>query len=281
MVTTATTTAATGAQAPDLQAVKGRQQVTWSAGDYSRVGNIILITAELLCEAVNIRAGQRVLDVASGSGNAALAAARRFADVTSTDYVPALLEEGRKRAEAEGLPLAFQEADAENLPFADASFDIVLSTFGAMFAPDHERVARELARVCRPGGTIGLTNWTPEGFLGDFFRTMGKHVPPPAGVRSPMLWGSEGHLRALFGDAIAELTVTRRMFVFRQRSPRAWIDYFRTFYGPTLKAFASLDAAGQERLTADLEAMIQGHNIADDGTMEVHAEYLEVVAVRA
>lgn len=280
MVTTAPTIAATGAQAPDLQAVKGRQQVTWSAGDYSRVGNIILITAELLCEAVNIHAGQRVLDVASGSGNAALAAARRFADVTSTDYVPALLEEGRKRAEAEGLPLAFQEADAENLPFADASFDIVLSTFGAMFAPDHEQVARELVRVCRPGGTIGMTNWTPEGFLGDFFRTMGKHVPPPAGVRSPMLWGTERHLATIFGEGIDHLAVTRRMFVFRQHSPRAWIDYFRTFYGPTLKAFASLDAAGQERLTADLEAMIQGHNVADDGTLEVHAEYLEVVAVR-
>jgi ubiquinone/menaquinone biosynthesis C-methylase UbiE len=267
-------------QSPDLKAVKGRQQVTWSAGDYSRVGNIILITAELLCESVNVRAGQRVLDVASGSGNAALAAARRFCDVTSTDYVPALLEEGRKRAEAEGLPLAFQEADAENLPFPDASFDVVLSTFGAMFAPDHQQVARELVRVCRPGGKIGMTNWTPEGYLGDFFRTMGKHVPPPAGVQSPMLWGSERHLLTIF-DGLSDLTVNRRMFVFRATSPRAWIDYFRTFYGPTLKAFASLDAAEQERLTADLEAMIQGHNVADNGTMEVHAEYLEVVAVRA
>jgi SAM-dependent methyltransferase len=281
MVTTESTTIATPAQTPDLKAVKGRQQVTWSSGDYSRVGNIILITAELLCEAVNPRAGQRVLDVASGSGNAALAAARRFCDVISTDYVPALLDEGRKRAEAEGLPLAFQEADAENLPFDDASFDVVLSTFGAMFAPDHERVASELARVCRPGGKIGMTNWTPEGFLGDFFRTMGKHVPPPAGVRSPMLWGSEGRLRAIFGDAIGELAVTRRMFVWRQPSPRAWIDYMRTFYGPTLKAFESLDGAAQERLVADLEAMIAGHNVATDGTMEVHAEYLEVVAVRA
>jgi SAM-dependent methyltransferase len=279
LVTTSATIAPV-AQAPDLQAVKGRQQVTWSAGDYSRVGNIILITAELLCEAVNPRAGQRVLDVASGSGNAALAAARRFTDVISTDYVPALLDEGRKRAEAEGLPMAFQEADAENLPFPDASFDVVLSTFGAMFAPDHEQVARELVRVCRPGGKIGMTNWTPEGFLGDFFRTMGKHVPPPAGVRSPMLWGSEGHLQQLFGDSLVELTATRRMFVWRQPSPRAWIDYMRTFYGPTLKAFASLDGAGQERLIADLEAMIAGHNAATDGTMEVHAEYLEVVAVR-
>jgi SAM-dependent methyltransferase len=267
-------------QTPDLKAIKGRQQVTWSAGDYSRIGNSILITAELLCEAVDIHSGQRVLDVASGSGNAALAAARRFCDVTSTDYVPALLEEGRGRAAAEGLTLTFQEADAENLPFPEAAFDVVLSTFGAMFAPDHEQVARELVRVCQPGGKIGLANWTPEGYLGDFFRTMGQHVPPPAGVRSPMLWGSEDHLRRLFGDGISELAVTRRMFAFRQRSPRAWIDFFRTYYGPTLKAFDSLDGAGQDRLIADLEALIARHNVASDGTMVVPAEYLEVVAVR-
>ena len=267
-------------QAPDLQAIKGRQQLTWSAGDYARVGNVILITAELLCEAVDLHGGQRVLDVAAGSGNAALAAARRFADVTATDYVPALLDEARKRAAIEGLTLACEEADAEQLPYPDASFDVVLSTFGAMFAPDHAQVARELLRVCRPGGKIGMTNWTPEGYLGDFFRTMGQHVPPPAGVRSPMLWGSEAHLHTLFGDGVSELIVTRRMFVWRQRSPRAWIDYFRTYYGPTLKAFASLDGAGQERLVADLEALIARHNAATDGTMVVNAEYLEVVAVR-
>jgi SAM-dependent methyltransferase len=267
-------------QAPDLKVIKGRQQVTWSSGDYSRIGNIILITAELLCEAVNVRAGQRVLDVASGSGNAALAAARRFCDVVATDYVPALLEEGRTRASAEGLPMAFEVADAEQLPYPDASFDVVLSTFGAMFAPDHEQVARELVRVCRPGGKIGMTNWTPEGFLGDFFRTMGKHVPPPAGVRSPMLWGSEAHLLTIFGDGIVELTATRRMFVWRKSSPRAWINFMRTFYGPTLKAFDSLDGAAQDALIADLEALIRSYNVASDGTMEVHAEYLEVVAVR-
>jgi SAM-dependent methyltransferase len=265
---------------PDLQAVKGKQQVTWSAGDYSRIGNVILITAELLCEAVDVHGGQQVLDVASGSGNAALAAARRFCDVTSTDYVPALLEEGRKRAIAEGLPLRFQEADAEHLPFEDGSFDVVLSTFGAMFAPDHQQVARELVRVCRAGGKIGMTNWTPEGFLGDFFRTMGKHVPPPAGVQSPMLWGSEAYLHGLFGDNLSNLTLTRRIFVFRHRSPGAWIDYFRTFYGPTLKAFQSLDGPNQERLVADLEALIARHNVSGDDTMVVPAEYLEVVAVR-
>lgn len=267
-------------QTPDLQAVKGRQQVTWSAGDYSRIGNVILITAELLCEVMDLHSGQQVLDVASGSGNAALAAARRFCDVTSTDYVPSLLEEGRKRAEAEGFPMRFQEADAEALPFEEASFDVILSTFGAMFAPDHQRVARELVRVCRPGGKIGMTNWTPEGFLGDFFRTMGKHVPPPAGVQSPMLWGSEAHLQRLFGDDVSELRLTRRMYTFRQRSPRAWIDYFRTYYGPTLKAFQSLDGAAQDVLIADLEALIARHNASGDETMVVHAEYLEVVAVR-
>lgn len=281
MTTEQTTVAAsTTPQPPDLRAIKGRQQQTWSAGDYARVGNTILLAAELLCEAVDLRGGQRVLDVAAGSGNAALAAARRFADATATDYVPALLDEARRRAAAEGLSLAFQEADAEDLPFPEASFDVLLSTFGAMFAPDHEQVARELLRVCRPGGKIGMTNWTPEGFLGDFFRTMGRHVPPPAGVRSPMLWGVEDHLRALFGESLSELTVTRRHFVFRQRSPRAWIDYFRTYYGPTLKAFASLDAARQDALVADLEALIARHNGADDGTMVVRAEYLEVVATR-
>jgi ubiquinone/menaquinone biosynthesis C-methylase UbiE len=267
-------------QTPDLKVVKGRQQQTWASGDYARVGNTLVIVAERLCEAIDIRGGQRVLDVAAGSGVAALAAARRFADVTASDYVPALLDEARQRAAADKLALAFQEADAEALPFQDGSFDVVLSTFGAMFAPDHEQVARELARVCRPGGKIGMANWTPEGFLGDFFRTMGKHIPPPAGIRSPMLWGSEGHLRTLFGETIADLTVTRRHFAFRQRSARAWIDYMRTYYGPTLKAFAALDEAGQARLIADLEVLIAGHNAADDGTMVVHAEYLEVVATR-
>ena len=282
MLTTSATPMATptAAATPDLKAIKGRQQATWSSGDYSRVGNTLQIMAELLCEAVDLRAGQRVLDVASGSGNAALAAARRFADVVASDYVPALLEEARARASADGLPMAFEVADAEQLPYPDASFDAVLSTLGAMFAPDHEQTARELLRVCRPGGKIGLVNWTPEGFLGDFFRTMGQHVPPPAGVRSPMLWGSEAHLRAIFGDGIAALTATRRMFVFRQRSPRAWIDYMRTFYGPTFKAFEALDSDGRQALIADLEGLIARHNVADDGTMAVPAEYLEVVATR-
>jgi len=264
----------------DLQVIKGRQQATWSAGDYARIGNTILLTAELLCEAVDLRSGQQVLDVAGGTGNAALAAARRFGNAVATDYVPELLEQARVRAEAEGLPMAIQVADAEQLPFSDASFDVVLSTFGAMFAPDQEQVARELLRVCRPGGKIGMTNWTPDGFLGDFFRMMGQYVPPPAGVRLPMLWGSRSHLRRLFGDGVSALTVKRRTFVFRHYSARAWVDYFRAYYGPTLKVFDALDPAGQERLTSDLEMLIARHNVADDGTMAVPSEYLEVVAVR-
>src|SRR5215207_6978203 len=202
----------------DLTAVKSRQQATWSSGDYAVIGTTLTITGELLCEAVDLRPGQRVLDVAAGNGNATLAAARRWADVTSTDYVPALLERGRTRAAAEGLPVIFQHADAEDLPFADGSFDVVLSVFGVMFTPNQEQAAQELLRVCRPGGKIGLANWTPDGFIGHVFRTIGKYVPPPPGVKPPSLWGTEQRLHELFGDGIADLTVNRRMFVFRYRS---------------------------------------------------------------
>jgi SAM-dependent methyltransferase len=267
-------------QPPDFQAIEGCQQITWAAGDYARIGNQLVITAELLCEAVELRAGQRVLDVASGNGNAALPAARRFCDVISSDYVSELLEDGRRRAEVEGLPMAFQEADAENLPFPDASFDVVLSTFGAMFAPNQERVAQELLRVCRPGGKVGMANWTPEGYIGGFIRTNGKHVPPPAGVRPPLLWGTEGHLRNLFGDGISALQTTRRMFVFRHHTPPSWIDFYRATFGPTVKAFEALDEAGQAQLNADLLALIESFNISGDATMVVPGEYLEVVAVK-
>ena len=264
----------------DLVAIKGRQQLTWSAGDYARIGNTLVLIGELLCEAVDLRAGQRVLDVATGSGNTALSAARRFCNVTGTDYVPALLEAGRQRAAAEGLPVTFQEGDAEQLPFPAAAFDVVLSTLGAMFAPNQEQVARELLRVCRPGGTIGLANWTPEGYLGEFFRTMGRHVPPPAGLTSPMLWGSEARVREILGEGVADLRMTRRTFVMRYPSPRYYIAYFRTHYGPTLKAFESLDAAGQERLVADLEALVRQKNTSGDETVVLPSEYLEIVAVR-
>src|SRR5215210_6691715 len=214
----------------DLTAVKNRQQATWSSGDYAVIGTTLSLTGELLCEAVDLRPDQRVLDVAAGNGNATLAAARRWADVTSTDYVPALLERGRARAAAERLPVTFQEADAEDLPFADGSFDVVLSVFGVMFTANQDQAAQELLRVCRPGGTIGLANWTPEGFIGHVFRTIGKYIAPPPGVNPPALWGTEQRLHELFGDGISELRVKRRVFVFRYRSAQHWLEVFRTYY---------------------------------------------------
>lgn len=267
-------------QQPDLRAIKARQQVTWSSGDYSRVGNTIVLPAELLCEAVDVRAGQRVLDVATGNGNAALAAARRFCDVTGIDYAPNLLADGRRRAEVEGLSIDFREGDAEALPFADASFDVVLSTFGAMFAPDQAAVARELPRVCRPGGKIGMANWTPKGYIGHLFRTMGRHVPPPSGVEAPTRWGDEAAVRELFGDRVSDLRVTRKICVQRYPSSSYYVNFFSRFFGPTLKAFEALDSAGQERLAADLTALADEYNRSGDETLALHSEYLEIVATR-
>ena len=266
---------------PDFVAVKARQQATWSSGDYAVIGTTLSITGELLCEAANVGPGQRVLDVAAGNGNATLAAARRWCEVTSTDYVPALLERGRAKAAAERLPVTFQEADAEALPFANGSFDVVLSVFGVMFTPDQPRAAHEMLRVCRPGGTIGLACWTPEGFIGQVFRTIGKYVPPAPGVKSPALWGTEERLRELFGGGISELRANRRMFVFRYRSAEHFLEVFRTYYGPMLKAFAALDAAGQAGLAADLTELIGRFNQGGDGTLALPSEYLEVVATRA
>ena len=265
---------------PDLVAVKSRQQATWSSGDYAVIGTTLSITGELLCEAVDLRPGQRVLDVAAGNGNATLAAARRWGDVTSTDYVAALLERGRAKAAAERLPVTFQEADAEHLPFADSSFDVVLSVFGVMFTPNQEQAAQELLRVCRPGGTIGLANWTPEGFIGHVFRTIGKYIPPPPGVKSPALWGTEQRLRELFGAGISELRIKKGFFVFRYRSAEHWLEVFRTYYGPVLKAFAALDAAGQASLARDLTELLQRFNQGGTDTLAVPSEYLEVVATR-
>ena len=264
---------------PDLVAVKQRQQATWASGDYAVIGTTLSLTGELLCEAVNVRPDQRVLDVAAGNGNATLAAARRWANVTSTDYVPALLERGRIRAAAERLPVQFQEADAEQLPFADGSFDVVLSVFGVMFTANQEQAAAELLRVCRSGGTIGLANWTPEGFIGNVFRTIGKHVPPPAGVKSPALWGTEQRLGELLGDGVAAMTVTRRHFVFRYRSPEHMLEVFRTYYGPMLKAFAALDATARAALEHDLIAVMARFNQGGDALV-VPSEYLEVVMTR-
>jgi ubiquinone/menaquinone biosynthesis C-methylase UbiE len=265
---------------PDLAAVKQRQHGAWSSGDYAVVGTTLQIVGEQLCEAVDIRAGSKVLDVAAGNGNATLAAARRWCDVTSTDYVPALLARGRERAAAEHLTVEFREADAEALPFADASYDVVLSTFGVMFTPDQDKAASELARVCRSGGKIGLANWTPQGFIGQLFKTIGKHLPPPAGVKSPALWGTAARLDEMFGNKASEIVAEQRMFVFRYRSPAHWLDVFKTFYGPTLKAFAALDETGQAALKRDLLALLGEFNHADDGTIVVHSEYLEAVITK-
>jgi len=266
--------------APDLAAIKTRQRAAWSAGDYAVVGTTLQIVGESLCEALDLRSGQRVLDVAAGNGNASLAAARRWCEVMSTDYVPALLDRGRERARAECLELQFREADAEALPFDGASFDVVLSTFGVMFTPNQRRAADELLRVCRPGGQIGLANWTPDGFIGQVFKTLGRHVAPPAGVESPALWGTAERIELLFRDQATAIDAPRREFAFRYRSPAHWLDVFRTWYGPVLKAFASLEPAAQDALAADLLDLVGKFNVARDGTMVVPSAYLEVVVTR-
>jgi ubiquinone/menaquinone biosynthesis C-methylase UbiE len=263
----------------DFEAIKARQQNTWASGDYAMVGGTLVIMAENLCEAVDLRPGQRVLDVATGSGNTALAAARRFCNVTGVDYVPALLERARERAAAERLPVEFRVGDAEALPFEDASFDAVLSTVGAMFAPDQERTAAELARVCKPGGTIGLANWTPEGFIGQLFKLTGSYVPPPAGLKGPVLWGSEARVSELLGGRVRSLRTARRTFTFRYLSAEHWVEFFRTYYGPTMKAFEALDAAGREAFADDIRELLGRFNRSGDATVVVPSEYMEVVAV--
>jgi ubiquinone/menaquinone biosynthesis C-methylase UbiE len=265
---------------PDLAAVKTRQQVAWSSGDFHVIAARIVLVAEHLCDTADLHAGWRVLDVATGSGNAAIAAARHGATAVGVDYVPSLLERGRRRAAAEGLPVELVEGDAEALPFGDASFDAVTSVFGTMFAPDHRKAAEELLRVCRPGGTIALASWSPEGFIGELFRTTASHVPPPAGVQSPMLWGTEGHLRDLFGDGIASLEVAERTFTFRAESAEAFVDLFRTWYGPTLKAFEALDETGREALESDLVALARRWDRLGTDAVAIPATYTEAVAVR-
>jgi len=258
----------------DFAIIKGRQQAMWATGDYAVVGTTLQIVGERLCEAVDLHAGDRVLDVAAGNGNATLAAARHFASVTSTDYVGALLDRGKERAKAERLAIAFQEADAEALPFGDGSFDVVLSTFGVMFAPDQEKAAREMSRVVRKGGRIGLASWTPDGFIGQLFKTIGKHVPPPAGVKSPALWGTEARLAELFPGH--QVKTSRQVFNFRYRSPVHWLEVFKTYYGPTNRALASLDAVKGAALEADILGLLERMN-RDRDTLIVPSEYLEAV----
>ena len=275
-----TTLAARQTATPDLAALKARQQAAWSSGNYAVVGTTLQIVGEQLCEALDLRSGSKVLDVAAGNGMVSLAAARRWCDVTSTDYVPALLESGRARATADGLSIEFKEADAESLPFDDATFDAVVSTFGVMFTPNQAQAASELARVCKAGGRIGLANWTPDGFIGQVFKTLGRYLPPPTGAKSPALWGTRAALKDMLGNQASSIKAEPRMFKFRYRSPEHFLDVFKTFYGPVLKAFAALDAASQQDLHNDLYALIVRMNKSGDATMVVPSEYLEVVITR-
>ncbi|MEW8336711.1 MAG: class I SAM-dependent methyltransferase [Candidatus Thiodiazotropha sp.] len=263
--------------APDYAAIKSKQQATWGAGDYGRVGVTLQITGEQLCEAMDVHSGQSLLDVAGGNGNASLAAARRFCKVVSTDYVGELLEQSRIRAQAEGLAIEYREADAEALPFEEGSFDNVTSTFGVMFSPKQAQAANELQRVCRFGGTIGLANWTPESFIGQLFKTVGRYLPPPAGVESPAAWGTEAFLQRHFGSLAKEIRIQRRHFNFRYHSPDHWLDVFSTYYGPTLKAFQALDETEAQSLRDDILQLIGRYNRAGNGAMVVPSEYLEVV----
>jgi SAM-dependent methyltransferase len=265
--------------APDYTAIKQRQQATWASGDYAIVGTTLQIVGERLCDAIDLRAGERVLDIAAGNGNATLAAARHFAQVTSTDYVEALLERGKERAAAERLTVDFRQADAEALPFADGSFDVALSTFGVMFTPDQEKSASEMSRVVRKGGRIGLANWTPDGFIGQLFKIIGKHVAPPPGVKSPALWGTEARLGELFPGH--RLDLAKRVFHFRYRSAEHWLDVFRTYYGPTHRAFAALDTAGQHALQADILDLLARMNRGGHDSLIVPSDYLEAVVTRA
>ena len=262
----------------DLTAVKVRQQAMWASGDFAVVGTTLQIVGESLAEAVDLQAGSRVLDVACGNGNASLAAARRFTRVTGVDYVPTLLERAGERARAERLDIEFLGGDAENLPFEDGQFDVALSTYGIMFTADHERAAREIVRVVKPGGKIGLANWTPEGFIGQFLKTVGRHVPPPPGVQSPATWGSEERLRELF-PRMRAIRTERKDFVFRYESTAHFIDVFRNYYGPTYQAFRKLDAEGQVLLERDIVELCA--RFARPGTaFAVPAQYLEVVIER-
>ncbi len=264
----------------DLKAIKAKQKTAWSSGDYAVVGATLQIVGEQLAEAMDLRAGQTVLDVAAGNGNATLAAARRWCEVTSTDYVERLLQRGRRRAEAEGLQVKFQVADAENLPFADASFDAVVSTFGGMFSPDQDRTSAEMIRVCRSGGRIGLANWTPDSFIGQLFKTIGKYVPPPAGLKSPSLWGALSWVERAFAPAAITIDAAPRHFKFRYRSPQHFLDVFRAYYGPMLKTFEALDVRDQKRLSFEIIDLIGRCNISADRTIIVPSEYLEVIVTK-
>jgi len=283
MIMSLTQTTAASAVTPvavDFNAIKQRQQTTWSSGNYGTIGSRLQIVGESLVEAVDLRSGERVLDVAAGNGNATLAAARRFAHVTSTDYVPELLNQGAERAKADGLDIEFKIADAEALPFNDESFDVVLSTFGVMFTPEQKQAARELVRVVRSGGRIGMANWTPEGFLGQLFRVIGSYIPAPAGLQSPMLWGSEPRIVELFGPDAADIHCQRCTYNFRFQSAAHWIEVFRNYYGPIHKTYAALDEDSRSALTEDLTALLERLNVGGRNSLVVPGEYMEIVITR-
>jgi SAM-dependent methyltransferase len=267
-------------QTPDLATIKGRQQKAWSTGDYGRVGVTLMLMGELLAEAADLKPGQRVLDVATGNGNAAIAAARRFCEVTGIDYVPMLLDEARTRAQAEGLSVDFVEGDAEDLPFEDASFDVVLSTLGVMFAPDQDKAAGELLRVVRPGGTIAMANWVPDGYVGGLFKTIGRYVPPHAGLKPPFRWGTEEGLDELLDGGISSVQTRRRTFAWRFPSARDHVEFMRGYYGPLNKAFGALEEEGQKGLERDLIRLAESYDRSENGTAVLAADYLEVVATR-
>lgn len=262
---------------PDFTAIKSKQNAAWSSGDYAKIGTTLQIVGETLAEAMDLAPDSRVLDVAAGNGNATLAFARRWCKVLSTDYVDSLLANGRKRSEAEALDVVFEIADAENLPYPDSDFDAVVSTFGIMFAPDQQQVARELTRICRPKGRIGLANWTPEGFIGNLFKTLGAHVAPPAGVQSPALWGKKEWIEETFDGVSSDIAYSPKNFVFRYRSPEHFVEFFQTYYGPVHKAFQALGISEQAALRSDLLALVHRFNSATDGSMRVAAEYAEII----
>jgi ubiquinone/menaquinone biosynthesis C-methylase UbiE len=267
-------------EAPSQSAIKERQIKIWTAGEYARIGNPIAIMGELLCEAADLRSGERVLDVATGSGNTAISAARRFCEVTGMDLAPESIEHARRRAEAEGMDINFDVGDAEEMPYEDASFDVVLSTIGVMFCPNQEKAASELLRVCRPGGRIGLSNWAPDGFTGQMLKTVGKHVPPPPGIKPPPLWGTEERLEELLGDGVSSLVATRRTYTFRYPSADHFVEWFRNYYGPTVRAFEALGPDGGEELAKDLKDLLEERNVSGDDTLVAPSAYLEAVAVR-
>ena len=264
----------------DLSTVKQQQKHAWESGDLGMFSKTIVVVSELLCEAVDLRSGHKVLDVASGTGNTAIAAARRWCDVTAVDFVQALLDQARRRAEVEAFDISVVQSDAENLPFKEATFDVVLSTFGSMFAPDQERAAAELLRVCRPGGKVGMANFPPNSFAGEFFRTMARYAPPPRGLKPSVLWGLEDRLHDLFGEKAATVELKRRTFFFRYASPEHWLEVFRTYFGPVRSVFHSLDPARAERLSAELLGVVNHFNRSDDVTVVAPCDYVEVVVLK-